>query len=319
MENTQKNRLPKLSIVTPAYNEGKNLSGLYDRLKKNIGPLGISWEWIVVDDHSNDNTYSVVAAMAQKDGRVRGIRLSRNFGSHLSIIGGLRFARGRAAIFLAADLQDPPELIRDLLAKWKKGAHVVWCIRKNRKNESIISRALAYSYYLLMRNFAGLKEMPPTGADFFLLDRKVLAALRGFGEKNPSLFALISWMGFKQETIIYDRQRRSFGRSKWTLKKKLKLVFDSVAAVSYAPMRLAFWLGLLLSLVGLMVLGFSFYLKKGFWGGVLVFLFGIELAMLGIIGEYLWRVLDESRQRPPIFIEEMTRRHPRKPNHRGKD
>lgn len=295
-----------LSIVTPAYNEELSLPGLYDRLKKAMDEMGVTWEWIVVDDHSKDRTYQVMQEIARKDKRVNAIRFSRNFGSHLAITCGLRHAKGKAAIFMAADLQDPPELLKHFLEKWKEGADVVWAVRANREREGLFSQSLAMLYYFIMRRFIGLTDMPPSGADFFLLDRKILEALEHFSRKNMSLISLISWLGFKQAFISYTRQKRTHGRSRWTFKKKLKLVADSITAISYAPIRLILWAGVLLFFAGLGLAVYALMEKRGYLYALLFTLSGFQTVMMGVMGEYLWRSLDEARPRPAYLIEETT-------------
>ena len=240
MADRRKTSGPVLSVVTPAYNEETSLPLLYPRLNRALSRLRIAWEWIVVDDHSSDKTFVVMETLARKDRRVKVVRLARNSGSHRAILCGFNRAQGEAAAFLAADLQDPPELLRELLERWKGGNQVVWAIRKDREAETVSSRFLAASYYFLMRYFVGLKEMPSGGADFFLLDRKALNSLKNFRGRRLNLHALISSLGFRQGSIFYDRKIRLHGQSKWTLRKKVGLVVDSILAFPPGPFR---WLG----------------------------------------------------------------------------
>ncbi|MEK9162976.1 MAG: glycosyltransferase family 2 protein, partial [Chloroflexota bacterium] len=212
-----------LSIVTPAYNESENLPLLYQRLQHVLSSLGIEWEWIVVDDHSRDQTFEVIAQIAAQDSRVRGVRFARNFGSHTAILCGLENAKGDCAVVMAADLQDPPETLSPLIEKWKGGAQVVWAVRAHREEEVASKVGFAKLYYFMMREMVGMKEMPSTGADFFLIDRQVIDVLSQFKESNASILALITWLGFRQESVIYDKRARQHGRSGWDLEKKLKL------------------------------------------------------------------------------------------------
>src|SRR2546426_5003425 len=239
-----------LSVVTPAYNEAGNLSLLYERLSTVIDPLGMDWEWIVIDDHSSDGTFAVIAGIASRDSRVHAIRLARNFGSHMATTCGLFHAKGDCTAIMAADLQDPPEALPALLKKWLGGAQVVWAARARREGEKMSTIGSSRLYYMLMRYIVGVKDMPATGADFFLIDRHVLDAFREFKESNVSIMALISWMGFRQETITYNKQARLHGRSGWTLKKKLKLLVDSITSFTYLPIRLMSYLGFVVALAG---------------------------------------------------------------------
>ena len=306
---------PRLSIVTPAFNETENLKLLHERLASVLGPLDVDWEWIVVDDHSRDNTFAVISELAAADPRVRGLRLARNSGSHVAISCGLHHAQGDAAVIMAADLQDPPETLPDLLRAWQDGAQVVWAVRRSRPGEKMSTVGFARLYYFLMRRVVGMREMPATGADFFFIDRRVLDAFRDFGETNVNLMALITWMGFRQATVEYDKQARQHGSSGWTLEKKLKLVADSVTAFSYFPIRFMSYIGFLVALLGfgyavfVVVHALTAHSVVPGWSSLMaavLVLGGIQMLMLGVLGEYLWRVLDESRQRPRFLIEEST-------------
>ena len=225
---------PLLSIVTPAFNENDNIQLLYKQL---LDTLDGKWEWIIVDDHSTDDTFSIAAEIAKKDNRVRAFRFSRNYGSHIALRCGLENARGNCVIGMAADLQDPPSLISELLDRWKAGAHVVWAARANRSGERKSKVLSSRIYHSIMRGLVGLKEMPSEGADFFLIDRRVVQAVNSFSERNVSLFALITWMGFRQEVITYDKKVREHGQSNWNFEKKLKMAVDSLTSFSYKPIR----------------------------------------------------------------------------------
>jgi glycosyltransferase involved in cell wall biosynthesis len=303
-----------LTVVTPAYNESHNLPLLYDRLCDTLGGLDVHWEWVVVDDHSQDQTFEVVAELAQRDARIRSIRLSRNSGAHVAIACGLHHARGDCAVLMAADLQDPPEVVPELLARWRDGSEVVWAARNRREGESATTLGFARLYYFIMRRLVGMKEISATGADFLLVDRRVLDAFKQFRESNVSVLALVTWMGFRQTTIRYDKQPRMHGRSGWSLEKKLKLVVDSVTSFTYLPIRAMSYLGFVLALLGfayaLVVISRALrgYGVQG-WSSLMVVVLvlgGIQMLMLGVLGEYLWRALDESRRRPRYLIEAVT-------------
>src|SRR5215510_8028653 len=285
---------PLLSVVTPAYNEQGNLLILYEGLSNTLASIDIDWEWIVVDDHSSDMTFAAISEIAHRD---RGVH-----------------AIGHCAVTMAADLQDPPEVLPALLKKWFAGAQVVWAVRAHREGEKASTISYSRLYHTLMRHVVGLKEIPPPGADFFLLDRRVLDAFLEFKESNVSVFALISWMGFRQETIAYDKQARLYGRSGWTLKKKLKLLVDSVTSFTYLPMRLMSYLGFFVAFAGFVYAGlvlenyFAGQPAPG-WSSLMIVVLvvgGMQMLMMGVLGEYLWRALDESRRRPRYLIEATT-------------
>ena len=200
-----------LSLVTPAFNEAANLEALYDRVAGTMTTLGEAWEWIVVDDHSADGTFACIRDLAARDPRVRGLRLASNSGSHMAITAGLHHARGDAAVVMAADLQDPPEVVGAMLSRWREGAQVVWATRRARPGERTHA-GFAAIYYWVMRRVVGLSAIPARGADFFLLDRLVLDAFGRHAERQVSIFALISSMGFRQAFVEYDKQPRAAGR-----------------------------------------------------------------------------------------------------------
>ena len=299
-----------ISIVTPAFNEAANLPALYERLVAAMRDVGGDWEWIVVDDHSRDETFAVIEALALRDARVRGFRLSRNSGSHVAITCGLHQVDSDAAVMMAADLQDPPETLAAMVARWRQGAQVVWATRRARPGDPS-HRGFAAVYYWMMRRLVGMTEMPARGADFFLVDRVVVDAFRRFSERNVSVLALITWLGFRQEYVEYDKQQRVSGQSGWTLARKIKLVVDSITSFSGFPIRLCTYIGLMFLVGSLVLLLFAVALLPELGGGLLlvlsliVGLAGFQLVALGIVGEYVWRALEETRRRPPYLIEAM--------------
>lgn len=306
--------MPLLSIITPAFNEAENLPHLYAGLVETLGATGVDWEWIVVDDHSRDRTFEVVSDLAARDPRVTGVRFARHAGSHTAIACGLHEATGRAAALLAGDLQDPPEVLTRLLAEWREGAQVVWGVRGRREGTAASAVGFARAYYFIMRRLVGLRDMPPSGADVFLIDRAVIDAFRQFGESHTSVLALITWMGFRQASVTYDKQPRARGASGWTLRKKITLVVDSITAFSSFPIRLVSYSGLVVALAGL---GSAVALAaraaagrpiRG-WPVVLAAIAlatGVQMLILGMLGEYLWRALDETRRRPRFLVEART-------------
>lgn len=305
------NPVLQLSLITPAFNEETNLPLLYERVRQVLDGLGLTWEWIIVDDHSRDATFARISDLAAADDRVRGIRFARNFGSHTAITCGLHVARGRCGVVFASDLQDPPELIASMMEEWKRGAQIVWAARDPRERKGAGQTNFARMYYWLMRRVPGLEGMPASGADFFLVDASVMEVFRRFSEHNVSVFALITWMGFRQATVPYRKEKRRHGSSGWTLRRKIKLVVDSITSFSFFPVRVFSLAGAGATVSGL--IGGGWFLANGMagrpvsgWAAVLaavLFLGGIQLLMLALMGEYLWRVLEETRARPRYLIE----------------
>lgn len=304
----------KLSVITPAHNEEANLALLYSRLKTALDDIGLDWEWIVVDDHSSDETFRILQGIAAQDHRVIGIRLSQNMGSHLACLCGLRKSQGDAAIVIAADLQDPPELIAPMIDHWRKGKRVVWAARQARSGEKWTNTVSARLYYWVLRHFIGIKQLPPQGADFFLIDRIVVQSLAQFNEANVNFIALIAWMGFASETIYYDKKTRVLGKSSWSFEKKIKLFIDSVASLTYKPIRFMSYVGFAVALIGFI---YSMFVVRNYlrgtpppgWSSLIIVVFvigGIQMIMIGILGEYVWRTLDQSRGRPKYLIEQTT-------------
>lgn len=301
---------PILSVITPAFNEENNLEPLYQQLAQVMNDLKVNWEWILVDDHSTDRTPEIARLLQKKNSNIKIFRFSKNFGSHLAIRCGLDQCSGQAAVVLASDLQDDPSVIQNLFQEWKKGAPIIWAARDPKRIQkfSLFSKV----YYRVMRDWVGLKGIPQYGADFFMIDRQVVEALKKFSESNASIFALISWLGFSQTTVFYQKKERRSGRSGWTFEKKIKLFIDSVASFSYFPIRLISVVGFLVALAGfayaILILGYVFAGERpAGWASLMVVLLvvgGLQMLMMGVLGEYLWRALDESRKRPKYILEQ---------------
>ncbi len=303
----------KVSVVIPAYNEQAVLPRLCPRLSAVIATLPeYDFEVLLVDDHSADATPQLIEEWAATEPRVRGIRLARNCGSHAAVTAGLAHCTGDCAVLLAADLQDPPELLPELLAQWRGGHDVVWAARSGQRGIGWCERLGSRLYWLLMRLIA-IRETPAQGADVVLLDRKVIAALNAISEKNTSLVSLLMWLGFRQTYISYEKGARAAGASGWTLAKRTKLAIDSVVSFSALPIRLTWLCGLLF--LGADALWTATVLGGWLTGrlhvpaataaiiGLLLLGFGVLLTFLGAAGEYLWRAYDEVRGRPRYVIE----------------
>ncbi|MEW6602006.1 MAG: glycosyltransferase family 2 protein [Nitrospirota bacterium] len=305
--------MPLISVIIPTYNEEENLPVLYQRLGEFSSASKNNFEFIFVDDGSTDGSFSIIKGISEKDPRVIGIRLSRNFGSHAACLAGLMHSKGDACTFISADLQDPPELIDDLANEWNKGYEIVIGVREWGEQEK---RFFQDIYYRLVKRFA-LRNMPESGTDVFLVDRKVANSVIAMGEKNTSIFGLILWSGFSQTVVTYKKGKRLKGASKWSLSKKMKLFIDTFVSFSYFPLRIMSLLGIMIAFAGftyaiIIIAARLVYFKaiEG-WSSLMVILLmvsGVQMIMLGILGEYLWRNFDESRKRPPFIVREVTGR-----------
>lgn len=308
-----------LSIIIPAYNEASNIKDTIIEIRsiiKTISEITTS-EIVVVDDHSSDNTFEIVNNFG--DIEIKCFRLSRRSGSHTAIRAGLTKVSGDAAIVFSADGQDDPNSIKELIYKHIGGAGVVWALRKNRDNEPWYIKKPAQLFYKILFKLINIDETGIAGidiarADFFLLDRAVINILNQTPERNTSLSGLIAWVGFKQDFIEYDRRDRRYGSSKWNLRSRLHLAKDWIIAFSGLPLKLMPMLGMLISALGffyafIVIINMFFGHPISRWSTLLIvflILGGIQIIMLGIIGEYLWRNLDESRRRPLFIIEKGT-------------
>jgi len=303
-----------ISLVIPVYNEEANINALYYRLNNlNQKLADYKLEFLFVDDCSTDMSSAILEDIRGKDNRVQVIRLSRNSGSHAALTAGLSYCRGDAAIAIAADLQDPPEIVLELMNPWLRGSKVVWGIREKREGIGLFEGFLSRTYYSLMNALTNVKQ-PARGADVFLIDRVVIDAFKKAPEKNTSVFMLISWLGFSQSSISYPKEARYAGKTKWSMTKKFKLFFDSLISFSYAPLRLMSLMGLIAAVMGLFYGAcILFNSVQGVpvpgWSSLMIVVLligGLQMIMLGMLGEYLWRTYDETRGRPRYVIESNT-------------
>jgi len=303
-----------LTVVIPIYNEEENITQLINRLNTFLSEIqtNTAAEVIFVDDHSTDNSSELLKNACLKYNHLITIRLSRNSGSHTAILAGLSIAKGDCAVFLAGDLQDPPELINEMLTKWYEGNHIVWAVRGKREGISIFEKLFSKLFYFLFNKLSSVKQ-PPTGADFALLDRKVYTNLLKSAGSKPSLGGLIAWLGYKSTTIEYIKEARKYGKSKWTLTKKINAFIDAFVSFSYIPLRLMSILGTIIAIVGFLYAILVIFIKlfsvtqiPGWTSLMIVVLImgGVQMLMIGVLGEYLWRNLEESRKRPLFFIED---------------
>lgn len=302
----------KLSLIIPVLNEEENVPHLVSAIDAAFAhEADVELEMVFVDDGSCDRTFEVLSTLAESDARLRVISFSRNFGSHAALLAGFERCSGDAAAYLAADLQDPPSVLCVMLRKWRDGVSVVWGTRETRDDPFGV-RVFSFIYSTLVRRFA-LPNMPRTGLDLCLIDRKVINAVVAMREKNTSIFGLVLWSGFSQVFVPYHRQARKRGTSRWTLGKKVKLVVDSFVAFSFFPIRMVTYAGILFSVLGF-AYGLFVVLRTLTVGAplqgwatlvtLIVALSGVQLLMLGVVAEYLWRTFDESRSRPPFIIRD---------------
>jgi dolichol-phosphate mannosyltransferase len=305
--------MSRISIVVPVYHNARSLPRLLDAFRALAARHpDDAFQFVFVDDGSGDDSYPVLLELARGEPRVKVVKLSRNFGSNPAILAGLEQATGDAVVAIAADLQDPPELIDDMLALWRQGRKVVLAARRQR-DDPWPGALVADAFYALFRRFA-VATMPKRGFDFFLVDRQVCDLINGMDEKNVYLMGLILWLGFEPATIHYDRRGREerYGRSMWSLAKKVKYFIDAFVAFSYLPVRAAALLGVVLSAGGVLYAAvvvltrFLFAYEAPGWASIMVVLLvvsGAQLLTLGILGEYVWRSLDEARPRPRFIVE----------------
>ena len=305
--------MDKLSIVVPVYYNAPTLPALYDEFVLVMERLEhVAAEFIFVDDGSGDASADILIALAAKDPRVKVIQLSRNHGSAIAVFAGLSHCTGDCTVIISADLQDPPSLIVDLFQGWKEGYPAVLAVRSSREDPWAV-KVLAGLFYRLMRRF-GVKNIPEGGCDYGLVDRKIVDAIVQMEEKNSHLIIQVLWTGYDRKLIHYARRARTAGKSRWSLAKRIKLFIDSFTAFSYFPLRFVSSLGVLLASLGLLYALFIITLRMSHgviiegWSSLMVVVLiasGAQLLGLGIIGEYLWRVLDEVRKRPIFLVKRM--------------
>ena len=309
------------SVVIPVYNEEEVVNECYSRIKQVMDSTNESYEIIFVNDGSRDKTCEMVNKICEKDKNVKLIDFSRNFGHQLAITAGMNYSSGQAIVVIDADLQDPPEVILDMLKKWKDGYQVVYGKRLKREGESIFKRATAKVFYRVLRKLTEF-DIPVDAGDFRLIDRRVCDALNKMDEKNRYVRGIISWLGFKTTYVEFVREKRFAGKTKYPLKKMLKFATDAVVSFSYKPLRLTSYLGILLSAFSFIYLVCAIVFKlfgvittvPGWTSIIAISLFfnGIVLLVLGIMGEYVGRIYDEVKARPLYVVNEFV-------NFNGKD
>ncbi len=303
----------RCTVIVPVFNEARSLASLAERLGGVLDAAKLDWEVLFVDDGSKDESFEEIQKLHGSDARFRALRFARNFGSHAAISAGLEHAFGDIAIVTTADLEEPPETIPELLARWREGNHVVWGIRKMRR-QGLLAKLASVTFHKvfawLARQAEGQGEI---GGGLFLADKKVLDTVRRFPERNRNIVGLILWAGFKQTRIVYEPASRKFGRSKWSLAKKVRLALDTFVAFSDRPLRLMLGAGVVAASLGFAALvaalavtgwagAFSLATIIGCVAGAVLLLAGLQGATTGLLGEYVARGLDESRGRPLYVV-----------------
>jgi len=304
---------PALSIVVPAYNEQEVLPEFHRRLASAMAGLGLAWEVVYVNDGSRDTTLEVMLGLQAADPHVAVVNLSRNFGKEIALTAGLDHARGReAVVVIDADLQDPPEVIPALVAAWREGFDVVYAQRNTREGETWLKKATAAAFYRVMQRIGGKVHLPPDTGDFRLMSRRAVDALLKLREHHRFMKGLFAWIGFPARAVRYDRAPRAAGTTKWNYWKLWNFSLEGITSFTVAPLKVATYFGFAIAVMASFYLAFI-VIGTLFHGNpvagypsllaVMLFLGGVQMMMLGIIGEYLGRVFNETKQRPLYFTE----------------
>lgn len=310
----QNNIKIEYSIIIPIFNEEGTINELSSRLIQTMKSLSDYYEIIFINDGSKDNSLKLIEKLSYQDCKIKIIDLSRNFGHEIAITAGLDYAKGEAIIIMDGDLQHPPEVIPELIKKWKNGYEIINTIRQDNKEISLFKKFSAILFYKLMINLTGIDIS--YASNFKLIDKKVLNSLKSIRERIRFLRGLIKWIGFKQEKVKYVAQKRYAGYSKYSIKKMIKLAIDGITSFTLIPLRIATYIGIIVSLIsfiyGLYVLYiklFTNYAVPGWTSllGAVLFLGGIQLLTIGVMGEYIGRIYEETKQRPLYFIRKTWR------------
>jgi dolichol-phosphate mannosyltransferase len=306
---------PRYSIVAPIYNEEGNIQPLYDRISAVMNSTGESWELVTVNDGSRDGSLALLEALAVRDPRIKIVNFARNFGHQTAVTAGIDFASGDAVILIDADLQDPPELILEMIERWKAGYEVVYAVREQRKGESWFKLMSAKLFYRIIYRITDV-EIPVDTGDFRLMDRKVVDVLRQMREHNRFIRGMTSWVGFKQTPVSYVREERHWGVTKYPLKKMIAFALDAITSFSYFPLQVMVYVSAILGILALLAIPIVAILRLAvgpdFFGGqattivLLLLLSSFQLFFLFILGQYVARIYDEARGRP-LYVLASTR------------
>ena len=300
------------TVIAPIFNEVGNIPELYRRVKETMEKSGEKWELLMVDDGSTDRSTDEIHRLAAQDEHIKPVIFARNFGHQIAVTAGLDYAQGQAVVIIDADLQDPPELILDLISKWKEGYEVVYAQRSERSGESWFKLFTASLFYRLIYKITDVNIPMDTG-DYRLLDRKVVDVMKGMRERHRFLRGMSSWVGFKQTGVLYKRAARFSGETKYPFKKMVKFASDAITSFSYFPLQLAMYLGFLTAgisiiaipvVIVLRIVGLHAFLGQATTLIAVLFLGGVQLISLGILGEYIGRLYDEAKGRPLYIVRE---------------
>jgi glycosyltransferase involved in cell wall biosynthesis len=307
------NEKPRYSVVVPCYNEEGVLHELYRRVQQVMAETGESWELVLVNDGSHDRTLQIMRELHSADPRVKVVDFARNFGHQIAFTAGVDFAQGEAVVVIDADLQDPPEVILEMIDRWRAGYEVVYAVRTERKGETWFKEFTAKLFYRIIYRITDV-DIPLDTGDFRLMDRKVVEAMKQMKERHRFIRGMTSWVGFRQTGVQYVRQERFAGETHYPFRKMFKFALDAITGFSYFPLQLATYLGFtiaVLSAVGALLVVYArlFVGTTPFYGQattlvMVLFLGGVQLITLGIIGEYLGRIYDEVKGRPLYLVRE---------------
>lgn len=302
----------EISVIVPSFNEEKNVPLIYERLTSTLSQISDDYEIIFVNDCSKDNTLEVIKQLSKKDSHVKYISFSRNFGHQIAVSAGLDMCKGKAVVIIDGDLQDPPELILEMYKKYQEGYKVVYAKRKTREGETWFKKATAKLFYRFLAAMTSI-EIPVDVGDFRLIDKVIVKHLRNMPEKSKYIRGQISWIGYKQTFVEYHRDARLYGKTNYPLKKMLRLAFDGITAFSDKPLKMASAIGIisailsLLAIVYALISHFIFDSAVSGWTSLIIsvlFIGGVQLITIGIIGEYIARINNDVRNRPLYIIEE---------------
>lgn len=303
---------PEISVIAPIFNEVGNIAELYRRVKETMEKIGELWELILVDDGSTDGSTEKIRELARQDKHVRPVIFARNFGHQLAVTAGLDYSRGQAVVMIDSDLQDPPEVIAELVEKWRTGYDVVYAVRSEREGESWFKLFTASLFYRLIYRITDVNIPMDTG-DFRLLDRKVVKVLNQMRERHRFLRGLSVWVGFRQTGVEYKRAARFSGETKYPLRKMVKFAWDAITSFSYFPLQLSMYLGFLAAGISILAIPAVIVMRvvgsHAFYGQAstliaVLFLGGVQLISLGILGEYIGRLFDQAKGRPLYIVSE---------------
>ncbi len=306
---------PFLSVIVPIYNEELVVAEMYKRVTEVLDRNQLDYELVIVNDGSDDRSLEIAKELARKDGRVKVISFSRNFGHQVAITAGMDSACGQVVVIIDADLQDPPEVIIDMVEKWRQGYHVVYGIRKARNGETWFKLVTAAMFYRLLRVMTPV-DIPPDTGDFRLMDRKVVEEIKQMREKSRFVRGMVSWVGFRQGKVEYTRDSRFRGQTKYPFKKMLKFAIDGMLSFSDVPLKLSTTFGFACALVSFVFMMYGLVVKWFYpetaihgWASIFVgslFIGGVQLICIGILGEYVGRIYEEVKRRPLYIVEKET-------------